>query len=312
MIREIINDSCKLYGIRLKSFAPISSRTFKCKCQNDKSYFLKETDLYTQEKYKFLYNQGIENVLYPIKNLRGDFITRGKRNFYLTKFIPDFYMLNEVKSVNLANELTTLHKNTAFKRQLSAFSSRKKMDEIFNYLQYKFNVLELYIRTIEARKFDEYSITILKNYHILLDTKKIMEQLQRKIIGDIRDKKSVYFSFIHNNPKLDHLLYSQGDRYLISLEKSKVGIPSLDMAKFYLENEHLNIDMENIVKKYFKEFDEAFHFDYFCFLVLLYYIKGIIMIDKDYISSQSFLFATKSIKKFLVMFRIGNYENKTL
>jgi|SRR5690554_6649671 len=311
MIRQVINDSPKFYGLKLKSYVPISDKTYKCKCEDNKDYFVKETSLYSQEKYKFLYNQGIENILYPIKNVRGEFITRNNGNFYITKFIPDFYMLNEVKSVNLASELTNLHKKTAFKRQLTPYSSRKKMDEIFLYLQYKFSVLELYIRTLEARKFDEYSITILKNYHIILDTKKIVERLQRKIISDIREKKSVYFSFIHNNPKLEHLLYSQGDRYLISLEKAKIGVPSLDMAKFYLENEHLDIDMKTIIEGYFAEFDEDFHFDYFCFLVLLYYLKGIIIIDKDYVSSQSFLFATRSIKKFLIMFKIDGYQNKT-
>ena len=36
--------------------------------------------------------------------------------------------------------------------------------------------------------------------------------------------------------------------------------------------------------------------------VFLYYIKGIVIIDKDYVSSQSFLYATNSIKKFIETF----------
>ncbi|HHU55438.1 MAG TPA: hypothetical protein GXZ48_01940 [Acholeplasmataceae bacterium] len=312
MIRKIINESRNVYGIRLKSFSSISKKTFKCKCENDNEYFLKTTDLFTQDKFKFLYNQGIENVLYPIKNNLGDFITRSKNNnFYIMHYIPDFYMVNEVKGANLAHELTELHNRTAFKRQLSAYASRKKMDEIFNYLNYKFTTLELFIRTVEARKFDEYSITFLKNYHILLDAKKVMERLQRKIISDIKNKKSVYFSFIHNNPKLDHLLYSQGMRYLISIEKAKIGLPSLDLAKFYLENEHLNIDIKTIIMNYLDKLGDEFYFNYFCFLVLLYYVKGIVLIDKDYVSSQSFLFAAHSISKFLKLFNLLE-ENKTI
>lgn len=311
MIRAIINDSNSLYGIRLKSFSPISKNTFKCKCENGNQYFLKTTDLYTQEKFKFLLNQGVENILYPIKNKRGDFITRSRAsNFYLTLYIPDFYMVNEVKGANLAHELTELHKHTAYKKQLSAYASRRKMDEIFNYLQYKFTSLELFIRTIEARRFDEYSITFLKNYHVLLDAKRIMAKLQRRIIEDIKNKKSVYFSFIHNNPKLEHLLYSEGMRYLISIERAKIGIPSLDMAKFYLENEELNIDIKNIVLSYFEKLGDEFYFNYFCFLVLLYYVKGIVIIDKDYVSSQSFLYATHSISKFIKLFDLLE-ENKT-
>lgn len=312
MIRSIINESNNLYGIRLKTFSPISNKTYKCKCESGNEYFLKTTELYTQDKLKFLYNQGIENILYPIKNKRGDFITRNKKNsFYLTTYIPDFYMVNEVKGTNLAHELANLHKNTSFSRQLTAYASRRKMDEIFAYLQYKFSALELFIRTVEARKFDEYSIIFLKNYHILLDCKKIMAKLQRKIIDDIKNKKTVNFSFIHNNPKLDHLLYSGGMRYLISIEKAKIGIPSLDFAKFYLENEHLNINMKSIITQYFDKLGDEFYFNYFCFLVLLYYVKGIIIIDKDYVSSQSYLYATHSISKFLRLFDLLE-ENKTV
>ena len=185
------------------------------------------------------------------------------------------------------------------------------MDDTFDYLQYKFANLELFIRTIETRKFDEYSITFLKNYYTLLDAKKILARLQKKLIGDIRDKKSVYFSFIHNNPKLDHILSSGGHQFLISIEKSKIGVPSLDIAKFYLENEDLNIDMKTIITSYFAKFDDSFYFDYFCFVVLLYYVKGIVIIDKDYVSSQSFLYATTSIKKFISLFDLLKEETIT-
>lgn len=309
MIRKVIEDSYDLYDVKLNSYAPISSSSFKCKSDDGREYFLKTTELYTSEKFKFLYNQGIENILYPIKNRIGDYITRSNKNFYVTAFIPDFYMLDEIKAVNLAGELNNLHTNTFFKRQLSPSNSRRKMDDTFDYLQYKFSTLELFIRTIESRPYDEYSITFLKNYQVLLDSKKVMEKFQKKIISDIRDKKSIYFSFIHNNPKLDHLLSSGGNQYLISIEKSKIGIPSLDMAKFYLENEDLNIDMKTIVYSYFSKFDDDFYLNYFYFVVLLYYIKGIIIIDKDYVSSQSFLYATTSIKKFIIMFDLIKKES---
>ena len=302
MIRKVIKDSYDLYDVHLSSFSPISNNSYKCKSDDGGEYILKTTELYTSEKFKFLYNQGIENVLYPIKNRVGDYISRSDKNFYMTNYIPDFYMLDEIKAVSLAKELDQLHTHTYFRRQLSPSNSRRKMDDTFDYLQYKFSMLELFIRTIETRDFDEYSITFLKNYQVLLDTKKIMAKLQKKIIGDIKDRKSIYFAYIHNNPKLDHLLSSGGNQFLISIEKSKIGIPSLDIAKFYLENVDVNIDMKTIIESYFAKFDDEFYFDYFCFIVLLYYIKGIVIIDKDYVSSQSFLYATSSIKKFINTF----------
>ena len=55
-------------------------------------------------------------------------------------------------------------------------------------------------------------------------------------------EKSVEYSFVHNNPSIDHLLNVRGVNYLTSLDHSKIGISSLDMAKFYVLNEHLDID----------------------------------------------------------------------
>ncbi len=310
MIRKVIKESQDFYDLNIESYKPISSKAYKGKCENGNEYFIKTTELYTQEKFKFLYNQGINNILYPIKNRMGDFITRSDDNFYVTPFINDFYMVDEIKAVNLSNELNHLHTHTFFKRQLTPLSSRRKMDDIFEYLQYKFSLLEVFVRSIEVREFDEFSIPILKNYHYILDAKKIMAKLQRKIISAIKEKRSVNYSFIHNNPKLDHLLTANGSQYLISIEKAKIGVPSLDMAKFYIESEDLNIDVHAIVMNYFSKFDDEFYYDYFCFLVLLYYIKGIIIIDKDYVSSQNFIYASDVIKKFIETFNLSD-ENKT-
>lgn len=311
MIRQVIEDSCDLYNIHFKSYAPISKKSYKGRCEDGNEYFIKTTELYMQEKFKFLYNQGIENILFPLKNRHGDFITRSENNFYITEYIPDFYMIDDLKAENMIYELNELHKNTFFKRQLSPLTSRSKMDEIFNYLNYKFSLLEVFVRSIEVRDYDEFSIPILKNYHYILDAKKIMARMQRRVISGIKEKKSVYYAFIHNNPKLEHLLVSRGNQYLISLEKAKIGLTSLDLAKFYIENEDLNIDMKTVITNYFNKFDDSFYFDYFCFLVLLIYIKGIIIVDKDYVSSQSFIYASQAIRNFMKTFDLGE-ENRNL
>lgn len=306
MIRQVIDKSRDLYDLEINTIVPITDKSYKGKVNTGKEYFIKKTENYMQEKFKFLYDQGIDNILFPIKNRRGEFITSGEENYYITDFINDFYMLNEIKAVNLVSQLDKLHKHTFFKRQLTPSNTRSKMDEIFLYLQYKFNTLEMYIRSLESRPFDEFSIPILKNYHIILDSKKVMAELQKKIISDIKEKKSVYYAYIHNNPKLDHLLICSGNQYLISIEHSKLGVPSLDIVKYYIENESCNIDMKSIIQTYFSKFDDDFYYNYFCFMVILYYLKGITIIDKDYVSTQSFVYAANSIKKFMDNYIIKN------
>lgn len=305
MKRELLDKTLRYYDINLNDYQKITSKTYKVKCENGNCYIMKKTDLYTNEKYDFLYNQGIDNVIYPIQNKNGKYVSkRNEELFYLMNYFPENNVIPEIKANQMNNQLMNLHFNTYYKKQLSPKFSRKKMEDIYEYLEYKFGTLELLVRTIEARPFDEYSITILKNYHYILDAKLIMAKYQKKLISSIKEKKSVNYSFIHNNPKLNHLINYQGKQYLISLEHSKVGIPSLDIVKFYLETEDLNIDKKELIMNYFNHYDDEIYFDYFCFFVLLYYIKGIVIIDKDYISSQSFLYATNSIKKFIETFNI--------
>lgn len=304
--REIIKSAGGYYRLRFQNYNKITSKTYKLVCEEGKCYVMKKTSLYTNEKYNFLRSQGIDNVVYPIQNTMGKYVTKKDNQlYYLMEYFPTVETLDEIKASQMNNQLIDLHLNTYYKKQLSPKNSRKKMEDIYEYLQYKFNVIEVFIRTLEARPFDEYSITILKNYHYILDAKKAMGKLQKRLISDIKEKRSVNYSFVHNNPKLNHLINNEGHQYLISLENSKVGIPSLDIVKFYLETEDLNIDKKEIIMNYFSHYSDDFYFDYFCFFVLVYYIKGIVIIDKDYISSQSFLYASSAIKKFMSTFDLN-------
>lgn len=307
--RELFRNINETYKLKFNNYGKITSKTYKLLCEEGRCYILKQTSLYTNEKYKFLRNLGIDNVIFPIQNEYGEYVTeQNDKMFYLMDYYPSSSTIDEIKAMQMNNQLSKLHFNTYYKKQLSTKQSRKKMEDVYEYLQYKFNVLEVFIRSIEARPFDEYSITILKNYHYILDSKKIISKLQKKLITDIKEKRSVNYAFIHNNPKLNHLINYSGKQYLISFEHSKVGIPSLDIVKFYLETEDLNIDKKEIINNYFSNYSDDFYFDYFCFFVLLYYIKGIVIIDKDYVSSQSFLYASSSIKKFLDTFELNSYN----
>lgn len=91
---------------------------------------------------------------------------------------------------------------------------------------------------------------------------------------------------------------------MTSIENGKVGISSLDLAKFYLENEDLNIDMNSIIQKYFGKYDNDFYLDYFRYLVLFMSIKRIVVTDLDYISAQNFINSATSLKRYFDQFSI--------
>lgn len=305
MNRQLFASLRDIYDIKFNAYKPITSNSYKLVCDNGSNYFIKKSNLYVQQKYQFLYDQGLQNILYPLKNNQGRFITANNDySFFISNFINDFAIVDEVKAVNMVDELSNIHFNTYYKKQLSVDFSRKKMEELYEYLQYKFRMLEAFIRTVETRPFDEYSIIILKNYRYILDAKKIITPIHKRLVSDIKSKKSVNFAFIHNNPKLNHLINSAGHRYLISLEKSKMGLSSLDMAKFYIESEDLNLDSKTIINNYFSKYDDDFYQEYFYFLVILYYLKGLVVIDKDYVTAQNFLYVSDSIKRITTDFNL--------
>ncbi len=306
MILRTINSASNVFGFKVDSYLPITSKSAKVKCINNNCYFIKETELYTNEKYELLYNQGNNAFLFPQRNGENKFVSSYNNQLYIVSdYYPQINIADEYKAKYLINDLSELHQSTQYKKVLTQEKSRKKMEELYEYLQYKFTVLESFVRSVECSEFDENSIMVLKNYQYILDSKKIMAKYNKKLIVDIKKNKSVYHSFIHNNPKLNHMLMSNKGNYLVSIEQSKMGIPSLDIVKFYLYNENLNIDMKQIILEYFSRFDDEFYFDYFCFFVMVYYIKGIIIIDKEYVTSQSFVYAATKLNHFIKMFELS-------
>ena len=98
----------------------------------------------------------------------------------------------------------------------------------------------------------------------------------------------------------------KGVNYLVSIENGKIGISSLDLAKFYIECEELNLDFEEILANdYFKD-KSSFYYDYFRFLVLYIYIKKIIINSEKYLVAQSFINISNSVKKYFSTFSDAN------
>lgn len=306
MNESINKELVKYYEISFSDtlkYVKISHRSYKINSNNGSSFFLKETIPNALEKYHFLESEGVNNVLYPLYNNKNKYVTRDKDfSFYINNYYESFNLKDELKATNMFNELSNLHKMTTLKKQLSPVSARPKFDELTNRLDFTFRVLEDYVREVESRPLHDYSMAILSNYQYLLNAKVELIKLQRRLISSIKNKESVEYSYIHNNPHLDHLLNIKGINYLTSIEKGKIGLSSLDMAKFYVENEHINIDFKKMIKDYFKNENNLFGYDYFRFLVLVIYILRINLTSSDYINSTIFITTSNSLKKYFENF----------
>lgn len=305
MIRAVRGLIDELYNINVTSSEDLTKKAAKIINEDGTTYFFKRTTFNAPQKYQFLASLGINNILFPLLNKNNQYVTKNKFNsFFISNFVNDYTLVPEVKAVNLVGELNKLHEKTSFSRQLSPQTARPKFDQLTAQLDYKFKLLEEFIRSVESKPLGVYSMPILSNYHYILDAKTELARLQKRLIGRIKEKESVDYTFVHNNPKLDHLLNVRGVRYLTSIENGKVGISSLDLAKFYLENEDLNIDMNSIIQKYFDKYDNDFYYDYFRYLVLFISIRRIVVTDLDYISAQNFINSSNSLKHYFEQFSV--------
>ena len=305
MMNNINDDIVKYYELNVNDiieYIKLTSKAYIIKSSNN-NLFVKKTIPNALEKYHFLASQGVNNVLYPMTNVNNDYVTRNKySSFYVNNYFDSFSVKDEVKLSNMFNELKQLHKMTELKKQLSSNLARPKFDEITNRLDFQFRVIEDYVRSIESRSLQDYSMPILSNYQYLLNAKYELIKLQKRLISSIKSKESVEYSYLHNNPHLDHLLNIKGVYYLTSLEKGMIGLNSLDLAKLYVENENVNIDFKNMIKEYYKNENNLFCYDYFRFLVLLIHIRRINLTSSDYINSTNFINTASSIKKYFENF----------
>lgn len=306
-VRQLSNSLIEYYEIPLEYIKKISSKSYKYKDETSKEYFLKVSPFNSSEKFKFLESLGVDNILYPYLNKENEYITKQKGDsFYLMDYYKHVNLIDEVKAQNMIKELNKLHQSTIIKRQLSTRLARPKFEEITKELDYKFKILENYVRSVEYENLNVFSMPILGNYQYILDAKKELIMLQKRIINFVKAKEKVEYVYIHNRPSLDHILNIKGVNYLISAENGKIGINSLDLAKFYLENEDLEINFEDLIVKNIFNTDSNFNYDYFRFLILYILIKKIIISNEKYLTAQSFINVSESIRKYFSRFLDNN------
>ena len=306
-VRQLSNSLIEYYEIPLEYIKKISSKSYKYKDETSKEYFLKVSPFNSSEKFKFLESLGVDNILYPYLNKENEYITKQKGDsFYLMDYYKHVNLIDEVKAQNMIKELNKLHQSTIIKRQLSTRLARPKFEEITKELDYKFKILENYVRSVEYENLNVFSMPILGNYQYILDAKKELIMLQKRIINFVKAKEKVEYVYIHNRPSLDHILNIKGVNYLISAENGKIGINSLDLAKFYLENEDLEINFEDLIVKNIFNTDSNFNYDYFRFLILYILIKNIIISNEKYLTAQSFINVSESIRKYFSRFLDNN------
>ncbi len=300
---DVINNIYQNYQIKIDKNVPLTNKTYKIVCDNNNCFFIKKVNHDLEEKYNLLASRGVSEIIYPYPNKDKKYLSQNNNiNYYISDYIENGQLIENQIGFQLFNVLDHLHQMTTIDRQLSVDDAKPKFEEITSQLDYKFKLIENYIRFLETKSIDKYSYIVLENYHILIEAKNEMIRLQKKIISAIKNKESVEYVFVHNNPKIEHLIMNKGINYLTSIDHGKIGINGLDLAKFYVENNNLKLDFKKLIFEDKYSHKSEFYYDYFCFLVIFIYLKRIKFTNDNIINMENVVHNALEIKNFMTIF----------
>lgn len=198
------------------------------------------------------------------------------------------------KPILMLREMSKLVKNTAVLEDCSAIDEFrfKKMVMITNE---RFNAIELFIRQIELQEIkNDDSWIYLSKYHIVLDAKREIYNLLKKLPRDAK-KESLTYSFLQGSPMECHFK----DQYFLTFSKARRGYYVNDLYKAYVELEYLSFDIKHELDKVLSS---SFSKRYFKLMVLYTYIIGM---DSMKISKSPYAYIryTSCLAKTMALFK---------
>lgn len=257
----------------------------------NRKIILKEVNQKVLDIYHYLASENVVGVRLPIKK-----ISDGKKVYLAFAYLKPVKYHQEKQVLDLISTMNDLHHKTAFDIKLEPkyfkffFRVYKGLDRIFQ-------TLEMWIRESEQNpQKDDFDWIVLSKYHLFLDTKKIMYELQKKIHKYLDNKGNVIFALNHGNPSLEHFI----DHQLISFNNSYLGIFVSDYAKLYVSLDHLSEDYFKEIERVLESYQNNFYLLYFKFLVLYIYMISLNFdsFNRKY-SVEIYLQIATRIKKFL-------------
>ncbi len=233
---------------------------------NNIKYIIKFVTPKCRDIYDFLMTQQANSISYPIKKF-----TTKEGMYYLYNYEEELNFPTVKKTQHLIEAINELHNTTSYEKKLSS-KNFKYLYRTYKKLDYKFQMLEMYIREAEIKQSKtDFEWVILSKYSVFLDVKNMMYDLQKKIHNYVDEKIGVVYCLNHGDPNLNHLY----NKKLLSFDNAYLGIFVSDLAKIYVSCDHINLDWYSIINQIIEPYENKFYKIYFKFLVLYIYIINI-------------------------------------
>ncbi len=238
-----INELLKKYDIKPRSYKK-NNKIMQIETQKGK-YCIKLKSKDNKKIYDYLKTRNF-NYLPKIINNNDD-------DYEITEYIESYNIPDEQKMIDLISIVSLLHNKTTHYKETTEDDYKEIYEDIKNNIEYLYGYYNDIIAIIDTKVYmspSEYLLArnISKIFNSLNYANTEIEEWY-KIVKEKTKKRLVV---LHNNLELNHFITNEKD-YLISWDKSKIGIPIFDIYKLYKKH-GLEFDFSELFKKYEKNY----------------------------------------------------------
>ena len=211
----------------------------------DKIYHIKEKPKNKKIIYDYLKTRNFNYTPTIINNEEDD--------YEITEHIESYDIPNEQKMIDMINLVSLLHNKTTHYEETIEDDYKEIYEDIKNNIDYLYSYYNDNINIIDTKIYmspSEYLLArnISKIFNALNYANKEIDEWY-KIVKNKTKKRLVV---LHNNLSLDHFIENEKP-YLISWNKTKIGIPIFDLYKLYIK-EGSNYEFSETLKQYEKNY----------------------------------------------------------
>lgn len=237
-----INEILKKYDLHPRKYKKNKKTTY-IETENGK-YIIKKKN----NKNKYIYDY--------LKSRNFDYIPKiinENEEYEITTYIEEYNIPKEQKMIDLINLISLLHNKTTHFKEITEDNYKEIYEDINNNIEHLHSYYEDLITMIETKVYMspcEYLIArnITKIFETLYFSKKELDNWYDLV----KEKTKQRLVVLHNNLELEHFLTNE-KKYLISWDKSKIGMPLFDIYKLYKKHA-LEFEFSEILKLYEKNY----------------------------------------------------------
>ena len=169
--------------------------------------------------------------------------------YEISEYIEELDYPNEQKMLDLVNLISLLHNKTTHYKEIDYDDYKQIYEDIKNNIEYLESYYNDIITLIESHIYMSPSEYLLaRNISRIFIALNFCKEEIENWYELIKDKTKQRVVVLHNNLDLSHF-FKMDSSYLISWDKSKIGIPIFDLYILY-KRHALDFDFSEILKQY--------------------------------------------------------------